>query len=140
MFAFHLHEADGIIGGLIVCILFLRGMPVSQCVRIFDILARKLFEQPQGRTSPLKRLRLFLRGWYTDGHYDAAALEDCLKAYLGDQDRMFGYQAGTVAAKVGVVAATIGNASPVIFTNYNGSGGTKKECGKWARYIRRADG
>jgi len=33
-------------GGLIVCILFLRGMPASQCVHIFDALARKLFERP----------------------------------------------------------------------------------------------
>jgi len=117
-------------GGLIVCILFLRGMTASQCVRIFDALARKLFERPQGRTNFITRLRLSLKGWYRDGHYDANALEDCLKHNLGADDRMFGYQPGVVATKVGVIAATIGNASPVIFTNYNGPGARKEECGK----------
>lgn len=43
---------------------------------------------------------------------------------------MFGYQPGILATKVGVVAATIGNASPVIFTNYNRPGARKEECGK----------
>jgi len=117
-------------GGLIVCILFLRGMPVSQCVHVFDALARKLFERPQGRMNFIKRLRLSLKGWYRDGHYDANALEDCLKEYLGIDDRMFGYQPGILATKVGIIAATIGNASPVIFTNYNGPGAKKEECGK----------
>ncbi len=118
------------IGGLIVCILFLRGIPASQCVHIFDALARKLFERPQGRTNFLKRLRLSLKGWYKDGHYDVNALEDCLRDNLGIDDRMFGYQPGILATKVGIVAATIGNASPVIFTNYNGPGAKKEECGK----------
>lgn len=33
-------------GGLIACILFLRGMPVSRCVHVFDTLARRLFGRP----------------------------------------------------------------------------------------------
>ncbi len=49
------------IGGLIVCILFLRGIPAPQCVHIFDALARKLFERPQGRTNFLKRFGRVLR-------------------------------------------------------------------------------
>ena len=117
-------------GGLIVCILFLRGMPAPQCVHIFDALARKLFERPQGPANIFKRLRLSLKGWYRDGHYDANALEDRLKKYLGVDDRMFGYHPQIIATKVGVIAATIHNASPVIFTNYNGSGARKEECGK----------
>ena len=117
-------------GGLIVCIVFLRGMPVSQCVPVFDALARKLFQRPQGGTNLIKRLGLSLKGWYRDGHYDANALEDCLRDYLGNDDRMFGHQPGVLATKVGVIAATIGNASPVIFTNYNGPGASKEECGK----------
>lgn len=116
-------------GGLIVCILFLRNMPITQCVQVFDTLARKLFERPQGTTGLLKRLRLFLRGWYKDGHYDTDALEDLLKQYLGRNDRMFGYHPAVHGPKVGVVAATIGNASPVIFTNYNGSSTGKEKCG-----------
>jgi len=102
----------------------------SECVDIFDALARKLFQRPQGRTNFIKRLRLSLKGWYRDGHYDANALEDCLKDNLGVDDRMFGYQHGIHATKVGVIAATIGNASPVIFTNYNGPGARKEECGE----------
>ena len=78
----------------------------------------------------LKRLRLFIKGWYSDGHYDANALESLLNEHLGSRDRMFGYHQGTLGTKVGVVAATIGNATPVIFTNYNGSGTEKEACGK----------
>jgi len=37
------HETED----LIVCILFLRGMSVSQCVHVFDALTRKLFEWSQ---------------------------------------------------------------------------------------------
>ncbi len=127
------HETEG----LIVCILFLRGMPVSQCVHIFDVLARKLFERSQGRMNFIKRLRLSLKGWYRDGHYDANALEDCLKEFLRIDDRMFGYQPGILATKVGTIAATIGNASPMIFTNYNGPGAKKEECGKVECSVRR---
>ena len=117
-------------GGLIVCILFLRGMPATRCVHIFDALARRLFERPRRRINLITRFRLCLKGWYKDSHYDANALEDCLKENLGADDRMFGYQPRVSATKVGVIAATIGNASPVIFTNYNGPGARKEECGK----------
>ena len=116
-------------GGLLVCILFLRNMPVMECTQVFDNLARKLFGRPQGPTNFVKRARLLLRGWYKDGHYDANALEELLKQYLGHSDRMFGFQPGVLRTKVGVVAATIGNASPVIFTNYNGLGARKDVCG-----------
>jgi len=51
------HETED----LIVCILFLRDMSISQCVHVFDALARKLFEQSQERTNFIKRLRLFLK-------------------------------------------------------------------------------
>jgi len=116
--------------GLIVCILFLRGMPISQCVHVFDALTRKLFERSQGRTNFIKRLRLSLKNWYRDGHYDANALEDCLKEYLRIDDCMFDYQSGILATKVGIIAATIDNASSMIFINYNGPDARKEECDK----------
>lgn len=106
-------------------------MPITQCVQVFDTLARKLFERPRGTTGIIKRLRLFLRGWYKDGHYDADALEDLLKQYLGKNDRMFGYHPTVHGPKVGVVAATIGNAPPVISPNYNRSSTGKEKCGKF---------
>ena len=65
-----------------------------------------------------------------DGHYDIRALEDSLKENLGSSERMFGYQQAILTTKVGVVAATIGKADPIIFTNYNGSGTRKEDCGK----------
>ena len=105
-------------------------MPIFQCVQIFDTLARKLFQRAKGQTSLIKRFRQTLKGWYKDGHYDANALECCLKEYLGTDDRLFGYQSGVLSTKVGVIAATIGNASPVLFTNYNGPGARKEECGE----------
>jgi len=106
-------------------------MHVMDCVHVFDNLARKLFERPRGPTNLIKRARLILQGWYRDGHYDASALEDFLKQYLGHEDRMFGFQPGILAIKVGVVAATIRHASPVIFTNYNGFGSGKDRCGEY---------
>jgi len=51
------HETED----LIVCILFLRDMPISQCVHVFNALTRKLFERSQERTNFIKRLRLFLK-------------------------------------------------------------------------------
>ena len=109
-------------------------MPISQCVHVFDALAGKLFQRPQGRTSLIKRLSLTLKGWYKDGHYDARALEHCLREYLGTDDRMFGHKPGVLSTKVGVIASTIGNASPVIFTNYNRPGARKEDCGKCGYY------
>ena len=111
--------------------LFLRGVPVAQCTQLFDILTKKLFEQPQGSRTLFKRLRLLFKGWYLDGHYDISALEDHLKENFGKSDRMFGHQQGILSTKVGVVATTIGKPDPVIFTNYNGSGTRKENCGKW---------
>ena len=120
------HETEG----LIVCILFLRGMPISQCVHVFDALTRKLFERSQGRTNFIKRLRLSLKSWYRDGHYDANALEDCLKKYLKIDDRMFDYQSRILVIKVDIIVATIDNVSSMIFTNYNESDARKEECDK----------
>jgi len=51
------HETED----LIVCILFLRGMPVSQCVHVFDALTRKLFERSQERMNFIKHLHFFLK-------------------------------------------------------------------------------
>ena len=49
-------------GGFIVCILFLRGVPVAQYTQLFDILTKKLFERPQGSKTFFKRFRLLFKG------------------------------------------------------------------------------
>ncbi len=115
---------------LIVCILFLRDMSVSQCVHVFDALTRKLFEWSQERMNFIKRLRLFLKNWYRDDHYDANALEDCLKKYLRIDDCMFDYQSRILVIKVDIIVATIDNVSSMIFINYNESDTKKEECDK----------
>ena len=111
-------------------ILFRCRVPISQSIQIFNTLAQQLFQRPRGRTNIFRYLRHFLRSWYFDGYYDSIALEASLKANLENGTRMFGYQSGVFATKVGVTAATIGDASPIIFTNYNGSGTRKKDCGE----------
>ena len=116
--------------GLIICILFLRERSASQCVHIFDSLARRLFQRSQADMNLIKRFYLIIKSWYKDGYYNAAALENCLKQYLEINDQMFDYQSEILATKVGVIAAIINNASPVIFTNYNGPDIGKNECGK----------
>ncbi len=115
---------------LIVCILFLRDMSVSQCVHVFDALTRKLFEWSQERMNFIKRLRLFLKSWYRNDHYDANVLEDCLKKYLRINDCMFDYQSRILVIKVDIIVATIDNVSLMIFINYNESDVRKEECDK----------
>ena len=69
--------ADMGTGGLIVLILFLRQLPVSECVKMFDTLAKQPFPPSPDRTSLLSRLRRVLRSWYRNGYHDAETLEFC---------------------------------------------------------------
>jgi len=125
-----LHSADLKVGGLIVLMLFLRQLPASDCVDLFDTLAKRLFPPLTGQTSNFSRLRYLLRSWYRDGCHDANALEVCLKENLGSTTRLFGHVRSLIATKVGVTAATIDKGFPVLLTNYNGSGKCDKNCGE----------
>ncbi len=116
-------------GGLIVLILFLRQLPVSECVKMFDTLAKQLFPPSPDRTSLLNRLRRVLRSWYRDGCHDAETLESHLQETLSSQGRLFDHVQGLFATKVGVTAATIDKGIPVLLTNYNGSGKWDEKCG-----------
>ena len=120
-------------GGLIVLMLFLRQLPVSQCVTMFDTLAKQLFPPPSDRPSILGRLRRVLRSWYRDGCHNAEILESHLQEKLGSQGRLFDHVQGLIATKVGVTAATIDKGFPVLLTNYNGSGKWDEKCGKDGR-------
>ena len=117
------------IGGLIVLILFLRQLPVSQCVKMFDILAKQLFPPSSDRTSILGRLRRLLKSWYRDGCHNAETLESHLQENLGSQSRLFDHVQRPISTKVGVTAATIDKGVPVLLTNYNGSGKWDEKCG-----------
>lgn len=99
--------------------LFLRRMPVPQCIRVFEDLAKQLFERPQGHATMFGRLCHLLKSWYTDECCDANALETFLRAYMGSTGRMFDHHPSIFPTKVGVTAATV-DADPIIFTNYNG--------------------
>ncbi len=118
-------------GGLIVLILFLRQLPVSECVKMFDTLAKQLFPPSSNRTSILGRLRRLLRSWYRDGCHNAEILESYLQENLGSQGRLFDHVQGLIATKVGVTAATIDKGFPVLLTNYNGSGNWDEKCGTY---------
>ena len=111
-------------------ILFLRQLAVSECVEMFHALAKQLFPQPSSRASHFSRLRHLLRSWYRDGCHDANTLEACLKENLGSTSHLFGHIHSLIATKVGVTAATIDKAFPVLLTNYNGSGKRDENCGK----------
>ena len=107
-------------GGLIVLILFLRQLPVNEVVEMFDGLARQLFPQSSQAIGGLKRLYHLFRSWYRDGLYEAKTLEYHLTQNLG-QDALFSNSTRSlIASKVGVTAATLGKADPVILTTYNG--------------------
>ncbi len=116
-------------GGLIVLILFLRQLPVSECVKMFDTLAKQLFPPSSDGTSILSRLRRLLRSWYRDGCHNAEILESYLQESLGSQGRLFDHVEGLIATKVGVTTATIDKGFPVLLTNYNGSGKWDEKCG-----------
>lgn len=105
-------QADIGAGGLIVLILFLRQLTVSECVKMFDTLAKQLFPPSPDPTSLLDRLRRILRSWYRNGCHDAEALESRLQENLGSQGRLFAYVQGLFATKVGVTAATIDQRHP----------------------------
>ncbi len=124
------HSTDLKVGGLIVLILFLRQLPVSDCVELFDTLAKQLFPQPSGRTNNFSRLRYMLRSWYRDGCHDAKALEACLKENLGSTTCLFGHARSLIDTKIGVTAATIDKGFPVLLTNYNGPGKCDENCGE----------
>ena len=123
------YSADVELGGLIVLILFLRQLPVSECVGMFNTLATQLFPQPSARSSNFSRLRHLLGSWYRDGCHETNTLEACLKDKLGASDGLFSHVQSLTATKVGVTAATIDKGFPVLMTNYNGLGKSDENCG-----------
>lgn len=87
---------------------------------MFNQLATRLFPHPLHQVNAFRLIFRLLRSWYKDGIYDVRNLEDCLKANLGGNARLFSNTRSLIATKVGVTAATIDKAHPVVITNYNG--------------------
>ena len=108
---------------------FLQRVPINECIETFKSLAQTLFSRSHSKGNIFRFLRRLLKCWYFDGYYDSTILEEALRANLGFQSRMFEHRTHPSSIKVGVTAATIGNSSPVVFTNYNGVGTRKEDCG-----------
>ncbi|KAL8912017.1 MAG: hypothetical protein Q9171_002930 [Xanthocarpia ochracea] len=96
-------------GGLIILSLFVRQWGVQQCC------------------------------WLSDGIYDVKALEKVLKDVFGTYERMFGTVQVNQRTKIAVTATTISNASPFVFSNYNGIGVRGDDCGGLSRPVLTED-
>ena len=87
---------------------------------MFNRLATQLFPHPLHQVNGFRLMFRLLRSWYKDGIYDARNLENCLRANLGGNVQLFSNMKSLIATKIGVAAATIDKAHPVLITNYSG--------------------
>ena len=110
--------------------LFLQRWSVSKCVHVFDTLAKQFFKR-RDRVSNniLRRFRSALRCWIADGCYEVSDLEANLRLQFGDHHKVFDYTHYLANTKVAVTATLVSDASPVIFSNYNGAGLRSEDCG-----------
>ena len=121
------------LGGLIVLSLFIRRWDISYCSKIFESLSRQFFRRrTRGSSSFFQQIRHVFRCWLSDGYYDVRSLESSLKQHFGTEQRMFDHTASVSDVKIAVTATTISDASPYLFSSYNGSGIRSKDCGKWS--------
>ena len=119
------------VGGLIVLSLFIRQWGVDQCARVFDTITHEFFRGQRRKNHGIfSSIRHFASCWLSDGIYDIAALERVLKDAFGTYERMFGSVQIKRRAKIAVTATTISDASPYIFSNYNGVMARQPDCGK----------
>ena len=120
------------LGGLIVLGLFLKYWTVEKSVRVFDVIVRDVFGKDlAGGGGIFMQMRRHFRCWLNDGRYDVSSLEAFLKHNFGEERRIFdaSEKGETSGVKVGVTASTISDASPYIFSNYNGWGQRTKDSG-----------
>lgn len=119
-------------GGLIVLSLFVRQWGVAQCLQTFEALSRQFFQvRRRSRFGCCRYIRCLFKCWLTDGYYDVNTLEAAMKASFGPGERMFGTSQSPYGTKVAVTATSISDASPFLFSNYNGQARRAKEYGKF---------
>ncbi|ERF68658.1 hypothetical protein EPUS_05719 [Endocarpon pusillum Z07020] len=118
-------------GGFIVLGLFSLGWDVKKCSATFDALARQVFgETWETQRTILGRAKELFSWWAADGKHDPNLLESTLQNHFGPTRRMFGSQHGRSSGpKVAVTATSISDATPFIFTNYNGVMDIPSDCG-----------
>ena len=120
-----------IAGGLIVLSLCLRRWTVSHCVEVFDTLTKQFFQKGRrGARCSLGYLRNVIKCWLSDGCYNVLALEASLKDQFGHDRQMFDKPESISGMKVAVTATSISDATPFLFSNYNGLSIRATECGK----------
>lgn len=132
-------------GGLIVLYFFLLSQDIYSCITEFDSLAHTMFKwpkQPFARFSQLRnvltkfnQLWNVLIWWLSDGMYNVSLLESALKESFGANQRIFD-SISSCRVRVGVTATIISDATPFIFSNYNGMGKRVRSCGKLFRNYR----
>jgi hypothetical protein len=113
--------------------MFLKGWSAKLCAQKFSSLGRQLFEK--GHKSSwrwVSKLNDLLWCFLADGHYDTQLLDNLLRNSFGPSLRMFGTKSSLLSGnKIAVTATTISNASPCIFTNYNGPEFRSDDLGQW---------
>ncbi|KAH8587835.1 hypothetical protein B0O99DRAFT_583936 [Bisporella sp. PMI_857] len=119
-------------GGLIVMAMFLNGLPVTECVKIFEHLSLKAFDRGfVSSNSIFSRLRELLISYFADSLYSAHNLEEGLRTQFGDEMSLMDHSAATgKGAKVGITVTGVPNAE-LLFTNYNGVGSRLSESGTY---------
>jgi patatin-like phospholipase/acyl hydrolase len=119
------------LGGFIVLGLFSLGWDVKKCSTMFDALARQLFgERWVHQRTILGRAKEWFSWWAADGKHDPKMLESTLQDHFGSTLRMFDSHDGRSSGpRVAVTATSISDATPFIFTNYNGVKDILMDCG-----------
>jgi hypothetical protein len=123
------------LGGHIIMAMFLNGVPVSECMKIFENLSRKAFDRGfMSSDSIFSRLRELLISYFADSLYSAYNLEEGLRSEFGDKKTLMDHSAATTrGAKIGITVTGVPNAE-LLFTNYNGVGSRLSESGMYARF------
>ncbi|RAH87599.1 FabD/lysophospholipase-like protein [Aspergillus japonicus CBS 114.51] len=98
-------------GGLIVLSAFMLKLDIASCKIAFKTMLKRFFQ------SRRKRLLNF---FMSDATYSTDLLDDLFREHFGS-GKMFDSPKSTISAtKVAITACSIDDASPFIFTNYNG--------------------
>ncbi|KFY04385.1 hypothetical protein V491_09370, partial [Pseudogymnoascus sp. VKM F-3775] len=110
-------------GGLSIMAMFLNGLPVTNCLKVFENLSHKAFDRGfVPSNSIFSRLRELLISYFADSLYSAHNLEEALRTQFGDEMSLMDHSAATsTGAKVGITVTGVPNAE-LVFTNYNGVG------------------
>ncbi|THC93591.1 hypothetical protein EYZ11_006944 [Aspergillus tanneri] len=100
-------------GGLLALSLDILRLGVSECKSLFRALIKQVFESSWRR---------FINLFLSDEAYNTRVLEDILKDHFEPGRRLFDVPASLLSSgKVAVIATSIKDGAPFIFTNYNGA-------------------